>query len=60
MVCMLLHELILKRQSRGGHAHKPHRVKEIFVLDFELIGLKVLILAHKRNFPHDSHILQMK
>ena len=44
MVCMLLHELILKRQSRGGHAHKPHQVKEIFqssaVLDFELIGLK--------------------
>lgn len=40
MVCMLLHELTLKGQSRGGHAHKPHQFKEIFqssaVLDFEL------------------------
>ena len=50
MVCMLSHELILKRQSRGGHAHKPHRVKEIFVLDFELIGLKSIHSGTQKKF----------
>lgn len=54
MVCMLSHELILKRQSRGGHAHKPHQVKEIFqssaVLDFELIGLKSINSGTQKKF----------